>query len=131
MSDLEGVILSEYLLLKCISRGGTSDVYRARQQGGRNYEVAAKVFRPGYAQRKPFRDYFMAEADKIGQLDHPNILPFLEFGEGEGLLPQVAARRAAPVVRREAMPCPADPARDLDDQRRGHAGLGGGVFGCE
>jgi len=86
MSDLEGVILSEYLLLKCISKGGTSDVYRARQQGGGNYEVAVKVFRPGYAQRKPFRDYFMAEADKIGQLDHPNILPFLEFGEGEGLL---------------------------------------------
>jgi serine/threonine protein kinase len=86
MSDLEGAVLSEYLLLKCISKGGTADVYRARQQGGGNYEVAVKVFRPGYAQRKPFRDYFMAEADKIGQLDHPNILPFLEFGEGEGLL---------------------------------------------
>lgn len=86
MSDLEGAVLSEYLLLKCISKGGTSDVYRARQQRGGNYEVAVKVFRPGYAQRKSFRDYFMAEADKIGQLDHPNILPFLEFGEGEGLL---------------------------------------------
>jgi serine/threonine protein kinase len=86
MSDLEGAVLSEYLLLKCISKGGTADVYRARQQRGGNYEVAVKVFRPGYAQRKSFRDYFMAEADKIGQLDHPNILPFLEFGEGEGLL---------------------------------------------
>jgi serine/threonine protein kinase len=86
MSDLEGAVLSEYLLLKCISKGGTADVYRARQQSGGNYEVAVKVFRPGYAQRKSFRDYFMAEADKIGQLDHPNILPFLEFGEGEGLL---------------------------------------------
>src|SRR6266567_1157138 len=86
MSDLEGAIISEYLLLKCISKGGTADVYRARQQSGGNYEVAVKVFRPGYAQRKSFRDYFMAEADKIGQLDHPNILPFLEFGEGEGLL---------------------------------------------
>jgi len=86
MSDLEGAILSEYLLLKCINKGGTADVYRARQQNGESYEVAVKVFRPGYAQRKSFRDYFMAEADKIGQLDHPNILPFLEFGEGEGLL---------------------------------------------
>ena len=28
----------------------------------------------------------MDEAEKIGQFDHPNILPFLEFGEGEGLL---------------------------------------------
>src|SRR6266567_2269042 len=60
MSDLEGAILSEYLLLKCISKGGTADVYRARQQSGGNYEVAVKVFRPGYAQRKSFRDYFIA-----------------------------------------------------------------------
>ncbi len=87
MSDLlEGAMLSEYLLLHCISRGGIADVYRARQTGEGNYEVAVKVFRPGFAQREPFRDYFMAEAEKIGQFEHPNILPFLEFGEGEGLL---------------------------------------------
>jgi len=86
MSDLEGATLSEYLLLQCISRSGTVDVYRGHRQGKGGYEVAVKVFRPGYAQRKSFRDYFMTEAEKIGQLDHPNILPFLEFGEGEGLL---------------------------------------------
>src|SRR5690348_14456002 len=87
MSDLlEGVQLSDYLLLKCISRGGVADVYRGRQVGEGNYEVAVKVFRPGYAQRASFRDYFMTEAEKIGQFDHPNILPFLEFGEGEDLL---------------------------------------------
>jgi serine/threonine protein kinase len=87
MSDLlEGAMLSEYLLLQCISRGGVADVYRARQTGEGNYEVAVKVFRPGYAQRESFREYFMAEAEKIGQLEHPNILPFLEFGEGEDLL---------------------------------------------
>ena len=87
MSELlEGVMLSEYLLLQCISRGGIADVYRARQTGEGNYEVAVKVFRTGYAQRESFREYFMTEAEKIGQFEHPNILPFLEFGEGEGLL---------------------------------------------
>ena len=87
MSDLlEGVQLSDFLLLKCISRGGVADVYRGRQVGEGNYEVAVKVFRPGYAQRAAFRNYFMTEAEKIGQFEHPNILPFLEFGEGEGLL---------------------------------------------
>ncbi|HVB73099.1 MAG TPA: serine/threonine-protein kinase [Ktedonobacteraceae bacterium] len=87
MSDLlEGVQLSDFLLIECISRGGVADVYRGRQIGEGNYEVAVKVFRPGYAQRESFRDYFMAEAEKIGQFEHPNILPFLEFGEGEGLL---------------------------------------------
>jgi serine/threonine protein kinase len=86
MSDLEGVMLSDYLLLQCISKGGLADIYRARQTGEGNYEVAVKVFRSGYAQRESFRNYFMAEAEKIGEFDHPNILPFLEFGEGEGLL---------------------------------------------
>lgn len=87
MSDLlEGVMLSEYLLLQCVSKGGIADVYRARQTEGGNYEVAIKVFRTGYAQRESFREYFMGEAEKIGQFDHPNILPFLEFGEGDGLL---------------------------------------------
>ncbi|HEU0004192.1 MAG TPA: protein kinase [Ktedonobacteraceae bacterium] len=87
MSDLlEGVQLSDFLLIECINRGGVADVYRGRQVGEGNYEVAVKVFRPGYAQREAFREYFMAEAEKVGQFEHPNILPFLEFGEGEGLL---------------------------------------------
>lgn len=86
MSNLEGAILSDYLLLQCISKGGIADVYRARQHGEGNYEVAAKVFRSSFAQRADFRDYFMAEAEKIGQIEHPHILPLLEFGEGEDLL---------------------------------------------
>lgn len=96
MSDLEGVTLSDYLLMQCVSKGGVADVYRARQvsenstrmehPNGRIDEVAVKVFRPGYAQREPFRDYFMVEAEKIGRLTHPNILPFLEYGEGDDLL---------------------------------------------
>jgi len=92
MADLEGVILSEYLLTQCISKGGVADVYRARQVSGAErpgeavFEVAVKVFRLGYAQRETFRAYFMVEAEKIGQFNHPNILPFLEYGEGEDLL---------------------------------------------
>src|ERR1700730_18351456 len=87
MSDLlEGVQLSDYLLIECISRGGVADVYRGQQVGEGNYEGAVKVFSPGYAQREAVRNYFMPEAEKIGQFEHPNILPFLEFGEGEGLL---------------------------------------------
>ena len=104
MSDLEGVMLSDYLLLQCISKGGVADVYHARQNGEGNYEVAVKVYRPGYAQRDSFREYFLAEAEKIGQFDHPNILPFLEFGEGEGLLyavtPYVATGSLEDLLRR-------------------------------
>ncbi len=86
MSDLEGVMLSDYLLLSCINHGGAADVYRARQQTGSNYEVTVKMYHAGYAQKTAFREYFMAEAEKIGQFDHPHILPLIEFGEGDGLL---------------------------------------------
>lgn len=78
-------MLSDYLLLECISRGTVADVYRARQNDG-SYEVAVKVFCPAYAGRESFRAYFLHEAEKIGQFDHPHILPFIEYGEGEGLL---------------------------------------------
>jgi serine/threonine protein kinase len=86
MADLEGVTLSDYLLMECISKGGVADVYRGCKQGEDGYDVAVKVFRPSYAQREAFRDYFMGEAEKIGLFDHTNILPFLEYGEGEDLL---------------------------------------------
>ena len=94
MSDLEGVMLSDYLLMQCISKGGVADVYHARQVGENNieclnwktFEMAIKIFRPNYAQRESFRDYFMAEAEKIGQFTHPNILALLEYGEGDDLL---------------------------------------------
>ena len=104
MSDLEGVILSDYLLLQCISKGGMADVYRARQNGEENFEVAVKVYRSSFAQQESFRDYFMAEAEKVGQFDHPNILPLLEFGEGDGLLyvviPYVAPGTLEDLLRR-------------------------------
>ncbi len=96
MSDLEGVLLSDYLLIQCVSKGGVADVYRARQVNGigssvepgdgKTFDVAVKVFRPSYAQRETFRNYFMTEAEKIGQFAHLNILPFLEYGEGDDLL---------------------------------------------
>ena len=86
MSNLEGVLLSDYLLVQCISRGEMADVYYARQQSLGNDEVAVKIYRSHNAQQAAFRDYFMIEEEKIGQLDHANILPLLEFGEGDRLV---------------------------------------------
>ena len=79
MSDLEGIMLSDYLLLQCISKGGVADVYRARQDGEGNYEVAVKVYRPGYAQRDSFRDYFMSEAEKSVSLIIQTFCHFLSL----------------------------------------------------
>jgi serine/threonine protein kinase len=87
MSNLEGMVLSDYLLFQSIGTGGVADVYRAYRQGeSKSEEAAIKVFRSSYAERASFRDYFMLEAEKIGQFNHANILPILEYGEGEQLL---------------------------------------------
>ena len=86
MSDTESVLPGNYLLQRCVSRGGIASVYAARRQGEERDEVAVKVFRPDYAQRESFREYFMAGAEKIAHLAHPHILPLLEYGESEGLL---------------------------------------------
>lgn len=86
MTNLEGAMLSEYFLLQRISTGSSTDIYRARQQSEGQYEVAVKVFYATHAPRTSFRENFMSEAEKIGQFEHPNILPLLEFGEGEDML---------------------------------------------
>src|ERR1700730_7356511 len=86
MSDLEGVILGEYLLIRSIVKGSAADVYHARHHGPEHYDVAIKIFHPGYARQESFRSHFMHKAEILGRLDHPHILPLLEFGEGEGLL---------------------------------------------
>ncbi len=90
MSDLEGVLLGDYLLLHSLGKGGIADVYRARRmnevdtEGG--HDVVVKVFRPMHARRAAFREYFLSVAEKLGQFEHPHILPCLEYGEGEDLL---------------------------------------------
>lgn len=90
MSDLEGVLLGDYLLLQRLSKGGVADVYRARRmdevntEGG--HDVVVKIYRPTHARRETFREHFLSVAEKLGQLEHSHILPCLEYGEGEDLL---------------------------------------------
>jgi serine/threonine protein kinase len=86
MGNLAGAMLSDYLLLECLSQGNVADVYRARQNDEGQYEVAVKIFGSVYAEREAFHACFMDEAEKIGHFDHPHILPFVEYGEGQGLL---------------------------------------------
>jgi serine/threonine protein kinase len=86
MSNLEGALLGEYLLIRCIAEGSAADIYHARRRGPEYYDVAIKIFHPGYAQQEAFRSHFMYKAEVLGRLDHQHILPLLEFGEGDGLL---------------------------------------------
>ncbi len=86
MSNLEGVVLSDYYLEKRLSKGGIADVYYGHPQGQTDVEVAIKVFHSRHAQQISFRKHLKAQVEMIDTFEHPNILRVLKYGEGEGLL---------------------------------------------
>lgn len=76
--------ISGYEILGEIGRGGMGVVYRAQQHRPRR-AVALKMILDGrFASEHDLRR-FENEAEIIGALDHPNIVPILEFGQHEGL----------------------------------------------
>lgn len=72
-----------------IGRGGMGVVYRARQLS-LNRTVALKmIISPGASQEE--RERFCQEAEAVGRLDHPHIVPIYHVGE-EGNQPYFAMR---------------------------------------
>ena len=69
-----------YQLVEELGRGGMGVVYRARQRSLQR-EVAIKTLLPGSGAAP---DKFVAEALVTGVLDHPNIVPVHELGQGPG-----------------------------------------------
>src|SRR5689334_19360235 len=79
-SNDDGVF--RYDLIEEIGRGGMGVVYRAVQHGSQR-QVAVKMISTEQAATPGMLERFQAEAEAIGSLDHPNILPIYETGEVE------------------------------------------------
>lgn len=80
MNDLSGKTIRGYTLHESIGAGGFGTVYRAVQQAvGR--EVAIKVIRPQFASDPEFVRRFEVEARTISRLEHPYIVPLIDFGQ--------------------------------------------------
>src|SRR5579859_5854658 len=83
----KGTILGHYRLLECIGEGGMGEVYVAEDTRRVERRVAVKVVRlelqpyPGAAASQEVSRLFQREMEAITLLDHPNILPMLDFGE--------------------------------------------------
>jgi eukaryotic-like serine/threonine-protein kinase len=72
-----------YDLIEEIARGGMGVVYRAVQHGSQR-QVAVIMILAEQAATPGMMERFRAEAEAVGSLDHPHILPIYEIGETDG-----------------------------------------------
>ena len=73
-----------YEIMEELGRGGTSVVYRAKQSHPARV-VALKVLLAGPHADAERRARFLAEADTVARLRHPNIVQIHQVGEYDGL----------------------------------------------
>ncbi|MBV9577663.1 MAG: protein kinase [Chloroflexi bacterium] len=75
--------LGPYEIVSEISQGGMASVYRALQPSLGRY-VALKVLSAELARDADFVGRFQREARVAARLEHPNIVPIYDIGEGSG-----------------------------------------------
>jgi serine/threonine protein kinase len=83
MSALLGLIEERYYILDQIGRGGMTTVHKALDLR-EDREVAIKLLAPYLVKDPKFKARFEREVEVLRQLNHPNIVPILDFGEHEG-----------------------------------------------
>jgi serine/threonine-protein kinase len=86
--------VGNYEILEEIGRGGMGVIYRARQRHSRRI-VAIKRIVSYHAETRETLERFRREAEAAASLDHPNILPIYEIGQGEDGLPFFSMKYAA------------------------------------
>jgi serine/threonine protein kinase len=83
MTELIGRTFGRYHILEEIGQGGMATVYRALDLA-ENRPVALKVLAPHLSKDPKFRARFEREVRLQRDLNHPNIVPVLDFGEFDG-----------------------------------------------
>jgi tetratricopeptide (TPR) repeat protein/tRNA A-37 threonylcarbamoyl transferase component Bud32 len=76
--------IAGYELLRELGRGGMGVVYMARQLKPQRLVALKMILAGGHAGQRE-RARFLAEAEAVAGLQHPNLVSLLEYGEHEGL----------------------------------------------
>src|SRR3954470_21221733 len=84
---LENMQFGSYKLISMVGRGGMAQVWLANQLT-LNREVAVKVIAEtgDMNDEGHLTERFAREARSVARLDHPNILPVIDYGSAEGYL---------------------------------------------
>ena len=112
--------IAGYEILGELGRGGMGVVYRARQVR-LNRPCALKMILAGAHADAEAAARFLAEAEAVARLQHPNIVQIHHIGEADGL----PVLRAG--VRRRRQPGPAARRHPLAGAAGGRAGRGAGA----
>src|SRR4051794_26943234 len=74
-----GSVLAGYRIVSLLGEGSTGAVYLAERPGGE--QVALKVLAPEFAEDERFRKRFVRESEIAAGLNHPHVVPILDFGD--------------------------------------------------
>ena len=76
----------KYTVVRLLARGGIGLVYLAREvlQEGGEREVVVKVLAPHWIDKPEARARFQREGQRLGALQHPNIVSLLDCGHEQG-----------------------------------------------
>jgi serine/threonine protein kinase len=110
MGAADQLTFGKYQLLEQISAGGMGVVYRARHTM-LGHEAAIKILPLSLAADPNARQFFSRGAASAAGLNHPNILPTLEYGEDEGHLYLVMPLIRGGTLRERMLRGPIAPAR--------------------
>jgi serine/threonine protein kinase len=80
------VQFGKYVLIDEIAVGGMAEIFKAVAHGtdGKQYLLAIKRVLPQYSSDEEFISMMIDEAKVMVLLNHPNIVPIVEFGKVEG-----------------------------------------------
>jgi predicted Ser/Thr protein kinase len=84
LARVRRIFAGEYDVERELARGGMAIVYRATETAlGR--PIALKVLRPDIGLSQAAAERFKREAQTVGSLDHPNIIPVYRIGQVGGI----------------------------------------------
>ncbi len=90
---LETVVAGRYVMEQCIGTGGWGKVYRARQEA-LNRDVAIKVLHRHFTENQTKSKRFQKEFEVASALNHPHIVPILDYGMLEDGAPYIVMELA-------------------------------------